>query len=155
VGVRRKALKDYTFADQGVYCPSGSTVCAAAYDRMHDSNVYPNPEAFQPRRFIDIDSPACGAKFTDVSEKYLTWGFGSLACPGRFHASIVIKLVITHLVMQYDISLENEMERRLWSWETFNMPYESTRFILEERPCRSRFAAPDDLGRVGLVEGRK
>jgi hypothetical protein len=53
--------------------------------------------------------------------------------PGRFHASIVMKLVIAHIVMGYDLKLEDEKERTLWSWETFTMPYESTRFVLKER----------------------
>jgi hypothetical protein len=53
--------------------------------------------------------------------------------PGRFHASIVMKLVIAHIVMGYDLRLEDENERTLWSWETFTMPYESTRFVLRER----------------------
>lgn len=53
--------------------------------------------------------------------------------PGRFHASIVMKLVIAHIVMRFRIKLEDERARTLWSWETFIMPYESTRFVLQER----------------------
>lgn len=133
VAVRRKALKDYTFSGGTPFCPSGSTVCVSSYDMMHNEKDYPRPNDFQPRRFVDTDSPVRGTKFTEVSEKFPVWGFGSLACPGRFHASIVLKLIISHFVMRYDLSLENEKERTLWSWETFTMPYESTRFILKER----------------------
>jgi hypothetical protein len=53
--------------------------------------------------------------------------------PGRFHASIVMKLVIAHIVLRYEMKLEDERARTLWSWETFTMPYESTRFVLRER----------------------
>jgi hypothetical protein len=53
--------------------------------------------------------------------------------PGRFHASLVMKLVIVHLVMRYNMKLEDDKARTLWKWETFTMPYESTRFVLEER----------------------
>ena len=44
-----------------------------------------------------------------------------------------MKLVIAHIVMRYEIRLENEKARTLWSWETFTMPYESTRFVLREQ----------------------
>jgi hypothetical protein len=53
--------------------------------------------------------------------------------PGRFHASIVMKLVIAQIIMRYDIKLEDEKARTLWSWETFVMPYESTQMILRKR----------------------
>lgn len=130
MAVRRKALKDYTFTSGAPFCPSGSTVCVSSYDQMHDPTAYPSPNEFLPRRFVGTDS-----KFTEVSDKFPVWGFGSLACPGRFHASTVLKLIISYLVMRYDLRLENEKERTMWSWETFIMPYESTRFVLKERVC--------------------
>jgi len=44
-----------------------------------------------------------------------------------------MKLVIAHIVMRYNMKLEDDKARTLWKWETFTMPYESTRFVLEER----------------------
>lgn len=44
-----------------------------------------------------------------------------------------MKLVIAQLVMQYDLKLEDEKAGTCWSWETFIMPYESTRMVLKER----------------------
>jgi cytochrome P450 len=133
LAVRRKALKPYTFASGAPHVPEGATVCVSSYNLMHNDIDYPFPNEFRPRRFIDTESSVRGTAFTDVSEKFPVWGYGSLACPGRFHASIVMKLVIAHIVMGYDLRLENENERTLWSWETFTMPYESTRFVLKAR----------------------
>jgi cytochrome P450 len=133
VAVRRKAMKDYTFSGGAPFCPSGTTVCVSSYDLMHNQVDYPNPHQFRPRRFIDTESKVRGTKFSDVSEKFPVWGYGSLACPGRFHASIVMKLVIASILVRYNVKLEDEKAKTLWSWETFTMPYESTRFILTER----------------------
>ncbi|CAI6285304.1 unnamed protein product [Periconia digitata] len=133
LAVRRKALKPYTFASGSPNVPAGATVAVSSYDMMHKSIDYPSPEEFQPRRFMDSDTSVRGTKFTEVSEKFPVWGYGSLACPGRFHASIVMKLVIAHFVMRYDMRLENEEANTSWSWETFIMPYESTRFVLRKR----------------------
>ncbi|KAF2825057.1 cytochrome P450 [Ophiobolus disseminans] len=132
LAVRRKALQPYTFAAGAPHVPAGATVAASSQDAMRDSAHYPQPDVFQSRRFVDTESEARDTKFTEVSEKFLVWGFGSLACPGRFHASIVMKLVIAHIVARYDIKLEDAKARTMWSWETFTMPYEGTRFVLEE-----------------------
>ncbi|OAG09463.1 cytochrome P450, partial [Paraphaeosphaeria sporulosa] len=136
MAVRRKAMRDFTFTTGNrQFCPAGSTVCVSAYDQMHDEKFYPHPDDFLPSRFVNTEDPLRGAQFVEVSEKYPIWGYGSLACPGRVHASTVIKIVILQILQRFDISLENEQERRMWSWETFTMPYESTRFVLKEKFC--------------------
>lgn len=53
--------------------------------------------------------------------------------PGRFHASLVMKMILSHFVSSYDMRFEDEKARRKWSWETFTMPYESTRILLTKR----------------------
>ena len=42
-------------------------------------------------------------------------------------------MIIAQLITRYDIRLEDEKARRMWSFETFAMPYESTRFIVTKR----------------------
>ncbi|EAT76903.1 hypothetical protein SNOG_15808 [Parastagonospora nodorum SN15] len=133
LAVRRKALKQYTFASGSPQVAAGATVAVSSYDMMHNSTDYPSPNDFQLRRFMETGSSVKGTRFTEVSEKFPIWGYGSLACPGRFHASLVMKLVIAHIVMRYNMKLEDDKARTLWKWETFTMPYESTRFVLEER----------------------
>jgi len=39
---------------------------------------------------------------------YLAFGLGKHACPGRFFASNELKLVLAHLVVSYDVKLEDE-----------------------------------------------
>jgi cytochrome P450 len=133
VGIRRKAVLPYDFADGTIKVPQGATVCVPAYDMLHDPSRYPHPEEFNGARFLPKDGSKQEAKFTQVSHDFPMWGYGSLACPGRFHASLVIKTVISQLLLRYDLGLENEGARRKWTWETFAMPYESTRIVLKER----------------------
>lgn len=49
--------------------------------------------------------------------------------PGRFHASLIIKMILSQLLLKYEFKLEDEKARTRWSWETFTMPYESTRVV--------------------------
>ncbi|KAI0410100.1 cytochrome P450 [Xylaria palmicola] len=132
LAIRRKALESYTFSDGSISVPAGATVCTSAYDQMHNPEVYPNPNSFEATRYLSNDDVK-QSRFTDISESFPVWGYGSLACPGRIHASLVIKLVLSELLLNYDLSLENEKARTRWSWETFTMPYESTRVILKRR----------------------
>ncbi|KAI2784134.1 cytochrome P450 [Daldinia loculata] len=132
LAIRRKALEPYTFSDGSLSIPSGATVCVSAYDLMHNPQTYPDPTAFNPSRYLPKEPNSQQRKFTEVSETYPIWGYGSLACPGRFHASLAMKMVISQLLSKYDLSLENENARTRWSWETFAMPYQNTRVILKE-----------------------
>jgi cytochrome P450 len=104
---------------------------------MHDETSYPNAYHFDGLRFVPTkkDTTMRGTRLTDISEKFPVWGFGSLACPGRFHASLVMKMVLVHLISNYDIRFEDPKARRQFRWETFTMPYESTRILIRPRAC--------------------
>ena len=79
LAVRRKALQPYIFTSGSPHIPAGATVAVSSYDLMHNSTDYPSPNDFQPRRFINTESSVRGTKFTEVSEKFPVWGYGSLA----------------------------------------------------------------------------
>jgi cytochrome P450 len=79
LAVRRKALKPYTFISGSPQVPAGTTVVVSSYDLMHNSTDYPSPHDFQLRRFIETKSSVKGTRFTEVSEKFPVWGYGSLA----------------------------------------------------------------------------
>jgi hypothetical protein len=56
-----------------------------------------------------------------------------LLSPGRFHASLVIKLILSYLLRHYEMRMEDEKAQTKWYWETFTMPYRSTRILVKER----------------------
>jgi len=125
-------LGPHSFAHGSLSVPSGATVCVSAYDLMHDTKTYAEPNSFDPTRFLPKDGKS-QRKFTEVSETFPVWGYGSLACPGRLHASLAMKMVMATLISRYDMRLEDPNARTRWSWETFTMPYETTRIVFKER----------------------
>lgn len=135
LAIRRKALKPFTFSDGGPHVPKGSMACVSSYDLMHAEPQYPDANTFNGHRFLSSTTASAmrGSKFTDISEHFPVWGYGSLACPGRFHASLIMKMVLVYLISNFDLRLEDEKARRQFSWETFTMPYESTRVLLTPR----------------------
>jgi hypothetical protein len=77
-GIRRKAVKPYTFMDRSVTVPQGTTICVPAYDILHDEKIYPKPDNFDGERFLPRLQET-QSRFTTVSHQFPMWGYGSLA----------------------------------------------------------------------------
>ncbi|CAL1702938.1 unnamed protein product [Somion occarium] len=106
----RKALKDFTFSD-GTFIPKGAFVSAAEAPTHFDEANYENSEVFDPWRFVSNDGNNIeGVKnqMVSTSTDYVTFGHGRFACPGRFFAANELKAMMAHLVLTYDIKMENE-----------------------------------------------
>ncbi|KAI0056400.1 cytochrome P450 [Artomyces pyxidatus] len=76
VGFPHATLQDDVY--NGYFIPKGTLVLANSWAMLHDPNIYPDPETFQPERFLTEDGqckddPALSALF----------GFGKRICPGR------------------------------------------------------------------------
>ncbi|KAJ3567140.1 hypothetical protein NP233_g6558 [Leucocoprinus birnbaumii] len=84
----------------GYYIPKGCIVFANTYAILHDEEVFPGPEEFQPERFLkdgkirdDILDP----------EFVATFGFGRRICPGARIARPLLYLVAASLLHLFDI----------------------------------------------------
>ncbi|KAN0094344.1 Cytochrome P450 [Tylopilus felleus] len=112
VGLTRKAVKDFTFSD-GTFIPKGTSVAAAAWCLHLDDEYYDNPHVFDPFRFANMrdDEHDTKHQFVSTSTEYLPFGHGKHACPGRFFAASVLKMMLAHLVMSYDVKLEDDKIR--------------------------------------------
>ncbi|TFK39713.1 cytochrome P450 [Crucibulum laeve] len=105
----RKALEDHMFYNN-TFIPKGFTVSLPAEATMLDEAFYSNPEEFDPFRFskVNVDQGSRRVDMVSVSNEYLPFGHGKHVCPGRFFAANEVKLMMAHLILTYDIKLENE-----------------------------------------------
>lgn len=86
----------FTFSN-GIHVPQGALLAAPIKGYQRDETAYPG--GFNPRRSMqDPERP----KVTDISPDFLNFGLGRGACPGRFFTSNLLKLVLTHLLLDYD-----------------------------------------------------
>ncbi|KZT24794.1 cytochrome P450 [Neolentinus lepideus HHB14362 ss-1] len=120
--LNRKALKDFTFSD-GTFIPKGTSIAACATPVHMDGSVYPDPAKFDAYRFyrlMERDNDASRHLLVKTSLEYLTFGHGSHACPGRFFAANQLKLMLSYLLLNYDIELETPgvMPERVWFEES-------------------------------------
>jgi len=107
----RRITSTITLSD-GSTIPSGVSIGISNYTMNHSPDIYPDPEEFQGFRFSDLrkSSPENAGRFQFVgtSVDNINWGFGNHACPGRYFASALIKLILTYILSNYDVKLGEE-----------------------------------------------
>jgi len=117
----------------GMVLPRGTMVCVSAWGLHHDEEIYPNPFAFQPDRFM-IGSPSSNSKESESVElrnasdrkgillrtaseadpTFTFWGLGKQSCPGRYMAVDLIKILMEYVVVNYDVEMLEERPGNMW-----------------------------------------
>ncbi|KAH9000281.1 cytochrome P450 [Lactarius akahatsu] len=109
----RIVLRPFTLSN-GVTVPAGTLVVVPSAAVHMDEEFYPNPEEFDGFRFAKLrerDGVAvAGHQATSTSTEYLAFGHGRHACPGRFFAANVVKALLAHVVVTYDIKFAEGQE---------------------------------------------
>ncbi|KAF7353078.1 Cytochrome P450 [Mycena venus] len=116
-GMGRKVVKPggFTFSD-GTTVPEGCFVNVATGPTHSNPDVYQNPDEFDAFRFYRLrtedEEDSLRHQFSATNLDYLSWGHGRHACPGRFFASTALKTMLAHILVTYDVKLEDESAGR-------------------------------------------
>ncbi|KAK0470749.1 cytochrome P450 [Armillaria novae-zelandiae] len=76
-GVPHRLMEDDVYRD--MFIPKGSLVFGNIWSILRDESIYPNPDAFEPERFLKPADPLT-EKRRDV--RNYVFGFGRRTCPG-------------------------------------------------------------------------
>ncbi|KAF8912662.1 cytochrome P450 [Mucidula mucida] len=95
LGIAHNNMSDDVY--ESYVIPKGSTVSPNVWAILHDKDMYPNPEAFDPDRFLG-DSPQCDP--TTVG----AFGYGRRKCPGRYLARETAFITISCLLWAFKIN---------------------------------------------------
>lgn len=95
----------------GFHAPHGVTVAAPNHPIQRDPDFYHEPERFNAFRFAKPDKTAAYLQqkqqsLSMPSDRFLAWGHGRHACPGRFMAAFLMKLMLAHVLVHYDVEVE-------------------------------------------------
>jgi cytochrome P450 len=87
-----------------------------------DESLYPSPQTFDGFRAYKARASGKAAdiarnQFVTSNEENLTFGYGRHACPGRFFAANEIKMVVSRLILEYDVKMPNGETERYPQWE--------------------------------------
>ncbi|KAK7467834.1 hypothetical protein BaRGS_00036940 [Batillaria attramentaria] len=103
----------------GFVVPKGCKVYSATFMFHHDPEVWGDPDAFRPQRFID-DTGRLVPSSHPLRQHYLPFGAGRRLCPGDNLTRVYMFLFVTTLLQKFDIlpPVEHELlPLRIDSWE--------------------------------------
>lgn len=115
--VFRKVLVDGVVTDQGVRLPKGSLFTFLSQPAHMDEDNYEDATKYDPWRFSRVrdaaDGEAGGSKgallgFVTTAPDYMPFSHGKHACPGRFLVDFELKMIISYVLMKYDIKFPEE-----------------------------------------------
>jgi cytochrome P450 len=101
VSNQRQALVPITLKD-GTHIPAGTRVACAKVDTVYND---PNVAIFDPKRWYRkrYETGEVTKYFAVVTEKdYMHFGFGSQACPGRYLAVGIVKMMMIKLLSEFE-----------------------------------------------------
>ncbi|KAI5857361.1 cytochrome P450 [Durotheca rogersii] len=97
IGIPHRSLKDDVY--EGMFIPKGTFVYYNAYAMSRDTNVYKNPEKFNPDRYTPKEEGGDGEPFLVGP-----FGFGRRVCVGRHLAQASVWIMMATLIATTDIS---------------------------------------------------
>jgi len=128
----------------GFDLPKGSTVLANVWAMSRDEEHYPDPERFDPERFLGVAEEVAQ---TRDPHKFV-FGFGRRICPGRVLADSSIFLAAASLVAVFDI----RPARTLDGEEIIPVPAFTSGTVRSPKPYLCDIS-PRTRKKVDLVQG--
>lgn len=104
----RMATEDIDLPD-GFHIPRGTRLGVSSHASW-DPKVFPNPEKFDPYRFVRLrEQPGEENvwQLTTTRPEQIAFGHGQHACPGRFLAANEVKIALCHILLKYDWELSS------------------------------------------------
>ncbi|KAG2111764.1 cytochrome P450 [Suillus cothurnatus] len=96
IGIPHRATKDILW--QGYCIPKGATVYGCHWTLSRDPVVFPDPETFDPQRWLDSEG-----RLKDNNMKFITYGFGRRVCPGLHLANHSLYITLALLLWSFRI----------------------------------------------------
>lgn len=99
-----------TICDQ--YIPAGTVVGINAWVVHRNAEIYPDPDAFIPERWID----SAPEKLREMEQAFFNFGAGARSCVGRNISLMEMQKVVPQLLREFEVRLWEERE-----WRTRNV----------------------------------
>jgi cytochrome P450 len=113
----RKVVVNGLKTEDGIALPKGAMVSVLTHPAHCDSEIFSNPTKFDPWRFSrlreaatasDPDNHGSKWSFICTGDQNLSFSLGRHACPGRFILDFELKMIVSYLLMNYDVAFPEE-----------------------------------------------
>ncbi|KAI0352715.1 cytochrome P450 [Trametes cingulata] len=101
LGLPHRLMEDDVY--KGMHIPRGTLVFANVWDMTRNPEVYPDPEAFIPERYLEKVDPATASK---RDPRNFVFGFGRRRCPGAQLVESSFWIVIACVLATLDVRKE-------------------------------------------------
>jgi cytochrome P450 len=110
LGLKRLFKQPYTFST-GLHIPQGTYVALPTMAIENDPDHTADPETFDGLRSYRLlqgeieggrGKESSNHQFSSFERTVLNFGYGKSACPGRYFASLIVKIVFVKLLTEYD-----------------------------------------------------
>ncbi|KAK0645168.1 Ent-kaurene oxidase [Lasiodiplodia hormozganensis] len=143
VKMERLAIQDFRFSD-GTLIPKGTCIGVISHGRHMDENLLPKATEFDAFRFARMRTqPQMENMYTfaQASPDNLLFGLGRHACPGRHFASVLLKIVLVEVLVQYDIKFIEGRPLPQGKWtQKFRNPDMQASIAWKLRPVEDKFS---------------
>ena len=96
----------------------GNTIAMPAGPMAQDQSYYDDPLTFDGDRFYrlkakeDERAQQSGNDYTGIEPGNLSWGHGRFSCPGRWYASVMMKLLLATIILDYEFEFPKGQSAR-------------------------------------------
>ncbi|RLL98912.1 hypothetical protein CFD26_105565 [Aspergillus turcosus] len=119
----------------GVFLPYGTKIGIPQYAVHRDSDLYPNPDEYNPYRFYKENASPEERRqnlMTHTSDTYLVFGHGRRQCPGRWLFQHIFKLLIAEMLLKYEIK-PFATRPKIHRWGRFQLPPLSVKLTVRRK----------------------
>lgn len=136
-GFGRQTLEPFTVGD--THFPQGAVILFSVYATHHRPDLWPEPEAFRPERFLD--KAATPDRYT-----YLPFGAGARICLGNLFAMMEAQVILATMAQQGGLTLATDKPVTLDTVITLR-PRDPLRLRVE-KPQQSAYSDQQADGRL-------
>ena len=123
---------------EGWRAPKGTLIGIDMQNIQHDPEIYPDPDTYdafrfsKPREEADVSTVHSNVNevkntgLVTTSDIFLPFSHGRHACPGRFFASLEMKLVLAYIFMNYEVELLKSRPPNVWFGQSMLPPMKAT-----------------------------
>jgi cytochrome P450 len=112
--------------------PGGVRVSAMPYTLHRNAEVFPDPETFNPRRWIDSEPE----KLKEMHRWFWAFGSGGRMCIGSHLAMQEMKLIVCALVGNYEVVISEGGDEEIEEIDAYTVRPKSNRLIVRWRAAR-------------------
>ncbi|TFK93396.1 cytochrome P450 [Polyporus arcularius HHB13444] len=99
LGLPRRITEDNVY--KGMFIPKGTLVFGNNYNMVRDPAIFPNPDAFDPSRYLD-DADEHTARLRDP--RNYVFGFGRRKCPGQYMIDASLWIAVASMLAAFDVT---------------------------------------------------